>query len=89
MKTYSATFSNGQTKTRNSKHSYRYAVGLVHKTTGKLENVKFTAGDPTPDWRGVASTVRSGGPISQRDADRYNRQAMAEHQNWKVEVITL
>jgi hypothetical protein len=42
MTTYTATFSTGETKTRTSQRQYRYAVGLVNKTTGKLVNVTFT-----------------------------------------------
>lgn len=90
MTTYTATFSNGQIVTRSSKHPYRYAVGLVNKQTGKLRNVKFTAGNPTPDWRGVASTTKASGyGISQKDVDRWNREALAERENWIVEVVAL
>ena len=88
--TYTATFSNGQTKTRNSKHEYRYAVGLVNKTTGELRNVKFTASEtPSADWSGVAATVRRGNWLSQNKADRINREMMAERENWNVEIIAL
>ena len=90
MNSFSATFSNGNTVTRKSEHPYRYAIGLVNKTTGKLVNVKFTATEnKSPDWTGIAKTVRSGGWLSQNDADRINREAMAERQNWNVEVVAL
>ncbi len=64
-------------------------MGLVHKQTGKLVNVKFTAGAPTPDWRGVATTVRKGYGISQNDADRWTAEALAEREKWNVEVVKL
>ena len=90
MNTYTATFSNGQTVTRKSEHGYRYAIGLVNKTTGELRNVKFTATEnKSPDWTGIARTVRSGYGISQKEADRINREVMEERKNWNVEIITL
>lgn len=90
MNSYSATFSNNQTVTRKSEHLYRYAIGLVNKTTGELVNVKFTATEnKSPDWTGIAKTVRSGYGISQKEADRINREAMAGRQNWNVEVVAL
>ena len=90
MNTFSATFSNGNTVTRKSEHPYRYAIGLVNKTTGELVNVKFTATEnKSPDWTGIAKTVRSGFGISQRDADRINRECMEERKNWNVEIIKL
>ena len=89
MTTYTAIFSNGQIVTRTSRRPYRYAVGLVHKQTGKLRNVKFTAGEPTPDWNGVASIVRPRYGISQKDADRWTREALAEREKWTVEVVKL
>lgn len=90
MKSYAATFSNGQTVTRRSNHGYRYAIGLVNKTTSQLRNVKFTASEtPAPDWGGVADTVRTGYGISQQDADRFNAKAARERQNWIVEIVTL
>lgn len=88
MITYTATFSNGQTVTRNTKHPYQYAVGLINKQTNQLRNVKFTANKPTPDWRGVASTTKASGyGISQKDVAQWNREALAERENWIVEIV--
>lgn len=90
MTTYTATFSNGQTKSRTSHHLYRYAVGLVNKETGTLANVKFTASDnPTPDWWPSARMSRQVYGLSANDVTRLNRQAMAEREAWQVEVVAL
>jgi len=92
MTTYTATFSNGQTKTRTSHRQYRYAVGLVNKTTGKLVNVTFTNSDtPRPSWYGVADLATSANSygLSANERDAYNRKAMALRDNWNVEVIEL
>jgi hypothetical protein len=92
MTTYTATFSNGQTKTRTSHRQYRYAVGLVNKTTGKLLNVTFTNSDtPRPNWWGVADLATSANSygLSSRDRDRHNKATMLERANWSVEVVAL
>lgn len=90
MKTFNATFSNGQTIRRQSQHEYRYAIGLVNKATGELRNVKFTATEnKSPDWSGIASTARAGYGISQKDADRWNSKSAQERKNWNVEIIDL
>ena len=92
MTTYTATFSNGQTKTRTSHRQYRYAVGLVNKTTGKLVNVTFTNSDtPRPNWWGVADLATKANcyGMSSNEIDRINRNVMAERQNWNVEVVAL
>lgn len=88
MTTYTATFSNGETIVRTSKRQYRYAVGLVNKTTGKLANVTFTnSATPKPNWWGIASLPY--GVMSNRDRNMYTREIMAERENWNIEIIAL
>ena len=92
MTTYTATFSNGETKTRTSNRPYRYAVGLVNKNTDKLRNVTFTNSDtPRPNWWGVAdlATKANSWCMSSNERDRYNAKTMAERENWNVEIIAL
>jgi len=92
MTTYTATFSNGQTKTRTSHRQYKYAVGLVNKITGKLVNVTFTNSDtPRPNWWGVADLATSANSygLSSNERDAYNRRVMTERERWTVEIVTL
>lgn len=92
MTTYTATFSNGQTKTRTSHRPYKYAVGLVNKTTNKLVNVTFTNSEtPRPNWWGVADLATSANSygMSSKERDRYNQKVMAERERWNVEVVAL
>ena len=92
MATYTAKFSNGETKTRTSHRQYKYAVGLVNKVTGKLTNVTFTNSDaPRPNWWGVADLATSANSygMSSNEIDRINRSVMAERQKWNVEIVAL
>lgn len=43
MKQYTATFSTGQTVTRNSDNEYCVAVAYVNRVTGELKNVSFSS----------------------------------------------
>lgn len=92
MTTYTAIFSTGQAKTRTTNRQYKYAVGLVNKTTGRLCNVTFTNSDtPRPNWWGVADLVTSANTygMSSNERDAYNRKVMAERERWNVEVVAL
>lgn len=88
--TYTATFSTGETVTRTSHRSYKYAVALVNKMSGKLVNVTFTDSDtPRPNWSGIASKVSQKYGMSSRDRDRHNLAVMTEREKWNAEVVKL
>lgn len=75
----------GQTVKRTTNHDYKFAVGLVNKTTGKVRNVKFTAGVPRTDWSGVKGIPWG----SSNDRDRIRRQNAEIEKEWQVEVVPL
>ena len=83
---YTATFSNGQTITRNSEHEYRYAAGLID-SDGKVHNVTFSkTNNPKIDWWGTGVSVGGHG-LSNKERTLANRQNEEIKRNWKVEIV--
>lgn len=87
MKTFTATFSTGETVTRNSTHDYRFATGLIGKD-GKVRNVTFSASEkPTVNWWGTGVSGSSNYGLSNKQREQANRRNEEIKKNWKVETV--
>lgn len=65
MTKFSATFSDGQTITRNSDHAYAFAWAIIRNDDGKIENSGFSAdranaakSAASMQWKGVSTRDR-------------------------------
>ena len=68
MAKFSATFSNGETITRNSDHAYRFAWAILNTETGKVETKGFSADRANAQ---KAAQARMPQDISAKDKKRY------------------
>ena len=64
MNKFTATFSNGQTVTRNSDHAYAFAWAVIRTSDGQIEKSGFSA-DRANAAKSANSHMRS--PVSARD----------------------
>ena len=86
MKTFTATFSNGQTITRKSAHEYRFAAGLIGPD-GKVKNVTFSSSEqPSINWWGTGVSVGGHG-LSNKERTLANRRNEEIKKNWKIEIV--
>jgi hypothetical protein len=83
---YTATFSTGETFTRNSEHGYITACAWVNQETGQIRNVSFSAKlNPSPTNMGVLFV--SGRWMSNKQRVQGEQRNIETRKVWKVEVV--
>lgn len=82
MTKFTATFSNGQTITRNSDHAYAFAWAVIRIADGVIEEKGFSA-DRANAAKAAASKTRKGTPRDRRSGALYRLHAkMAREQGF-------
>lgn len=83
MNKFTATFSNGQTVTRNSDHAYAFAWAVIRTTDNVIEASGFSADNANATKAAWAKTWK---PVSTRDkkhpATRRYHASLAKHQGF-------
>lgn len=83
---YSATFSTGQTFTRNSEHGYITACAWVNQETGQIKNISFSA-KPNPSPTNVGVLFVAGSWMSNQMRIKGEQRNIETRKVWKVEVV--
>lgn len=86
MKTYTATFSTGETFTRSSRHEYRFACGLIGPN-GKVHSVTFSANQPKPDWWGTGVSGGGGYGLSNKERTEARKRDEKIKNLYRVEIV--
>ena len=86
---FKATFSNGQTITRGSHHSYITAAGYINKETGELRCAMFSAKQNPPETRSIYEVTT--GRIAKAYGPEYVKRATQRNAEtarvWRWEVV--
>lgn len=83
---FTATFSTGETFTRNSEHGYITACAWVNQETGQIKNVSFSAKpNPAPTNMGVLFTFDRW--MSSQMRAKGEKRNIETRKVWKVEVV--
>lgn len=98
MTTYSATFSNGQTITRNSDRAYAFAWAVIRTADGKIEKSGFSAdhanaakGAASTAWKSVSDKDRRNVMLRRMHAKMAKERGFASvadlHAHWDAEAV--
>jgi hypothetical protein len=98
MTKYTATFSNGQTVTRNSDRTYAFAWAVIRIEDGKIEKSGFSAdranaanGAAAVQWKGVSARDLRNAALCRLHAKMAKDQGFASvdalHAHWDAEAV--